>query len=129
MRRVFALVFLPLAITATLATTTMTRAGFCCDFEYLITNRTSKGAEVTLSRRSITKSGQRVYYRVWVPAGERKYLTLSEDRVYYDLEANFKANGEGSKTIATATQWWWLSKGSADKLVEEGGHFTWAPGR
>ena len=103
--------------------------GFCCSMNYPIANHTKKGAEVTISRRSILKSGHLLTYQAWIPAGGRTVVRLKEDNVYYDLRADFKANGEGSKTIGTATQWWKLANGSKDKLIEgTGGQFHWAPG-
>ena len=127
-RRLLAFIIVPLAIAATLATTTVARAGFCCDFYYTITNRTTKNAEVTLWRNSIQKSGHRITFKAWVPSGARVKVHLPEDRVYWKLSAAFKSAGEGSRTIGTAEQDWWLQKGSADKLVEDNGRFDWEQG-
>ena len=127
-RRSLAFIFVPLVIAATLATTSVARAGFCCSFDYSITNHTTKGAEVTLWRNSILKSGHRITFKVWVPAHTRVKVNLPEDKVYWKLSAAFKSAGEGSRTVATADQDWWLQKGSADKLVEDNGRFDWEPG-
>lgn len=114
-----------LILAAVLLTSGAARAAFCCPFEYVISNYTSKVAYITLTRKM---SGHAVAtVGRWVSPGRRVVVKMP-DYAYYDLKAEFKANGEGSSTIATATYRVYLEKGSADKLVEEHGHYSWEPG-
>ena len=128
-RRLFALC-VAMATLSTMASTGPQVGGFCCHMDYSVTNRTSKLAQVTASRRSNLEHGQLIKYGpVWILPGKTAKIHLREDDVHYDLVAIFRAAGEGSKTIGRAEITWYLRKGSADHLAEDNGRFEWAPGR
>ncbi|HEV2261926.1 MAG TPA: hypothetical protein VGR69_06555 [Candidatus Rubrimentiphilum sp.] len=127
-KRLLAFGTIALFFAATFSTTIPARAGFCCAFNYTVTNRTSKGAKLTFWRNSILKSGHRITVEAWVGAGERVKVSLPEDKVWWKMNAAFKSAGESSRTIATADQDWYLQKNSSDRLVEENGRYEWAAG-